>query len=460
MFWAMWSFIDLPDKIKYSTILKWLNENVVKRISFENKEPKWMLEFRLKSLKIFQQMPMPTWGPDISDLDFDNMIFFATPKWLEKYATKWEDVPEDIKVKFEKLWIPEAERKYLAWAWGQFDSKMLYHNIKEKWASKWIIFEDMNDALHNHQELVKKYFMKLIPPTYHKFAALHGAVWSWGTFIYIPPNTKLTEPLQTYFRMNTVSWWQFEHTLIIVDENAQWNYIEWCSAPKYDKRALHAWWVEIYVKKWAKMRYSSVENWSTDTYNLNTKKALLEENAYIEWIWWNFGSAKTMLYPMSVLKWDNSRAEHWWVAYATWWQIQDVGAKVLHIWKNTKSKIISKSVCQKWWINVYRWLVEVRKTAKNAVNTTDCDTILLDWQSTADAIPTIINENPTASISHEASTSKISEDMLFYLQSRWLSKEDATSFIINWFMQNVIKKLPLEYAWELNRFMELEIKGI
>ncbi len=455
----MTNFVELPDDVKYAVLLKWLDENVVKKISYENNEPLWMLEHRLQCLKIFQEKSMPTWGPDISDLDFDSIVFFAKPEALEKeYAKDWDDVPEEMKNKFEKLGIPEAERKYLAGAGWQFDSEMVYHNIKDKWADKWVIFEDMNEALHSHEDLVKKYFMKLIPASYHKFSALHGAVWSGGTFIHIPKWIKLTEPLQTYFRMNTLNGWQFEHTIIVLEEDSEGSYIEWCSAPKYNSRALHAGGVEIFVWKWAKMRYSSVENWSTDTYNLNTKKALVEENAYIEWIWGNFGSAKTMLYPMSVLKGDNAKADHLWVAYAGENQIQDVGVKVLHIGKNTSSKIVSKSICKNGGINIYRGMVDVRAGAENTVNTTQCDAILLDNKSISDTIPTINSENTNVSLAHEASAGKIDENSLFYLTSRGIKEDEAAALIVNGFISPVIKKLPLEYAGELNRLIELEME--
>lgn len=450
--------IDLPDNIKYAVTLKWIDENVVKRISFENHEPEWMLQHRLYCLKIFFEKPIPSWGVDLSDLDFSKIVFFAKPENTDKYATNWNDVPIEMKNKFEKLGIPEAERKYLAWAWWQLDSEMIYHKIKQKWIEKWIIFEDMSEAIHKHEDMVKKHFMKLIPPTDHKFVALHWASWSWGTFIHIPTWIQLTEPLQAYFRMNTASWWQFEHTLIIVDNDAEWNYIEWCSAPKLNKRALHAWCVEIYVGKNSKMRYSSVENWSINTYNLNTKRSIVEENWYMEWIWWNFWSGKTMLYPMTILKWENSKAEHLWIAFAWKWQHQDVWSKVLHIGKNSSSKIISKSISKNWGINTYRWMVKIVKWAEGCHNSTQCDAILIDDKSVSNTIPDIDCGNSTSVVAHEASAWKIDENSLFYLMSKWISKDTAWWLIVNWFANPIIKKLPLEYAWELNRLIELEME--
>lgn len=451
------NFIELPDDIKYSVMLKWLNENVVKRISYENNEPARMTDHRLQSLKIFNEKPMPTWGPDLSRLNFDEIVFFAKPESIIDNADKREQVPTEIKEKFEKLGIPEAERKYLAGAGWQFDSSSFYHKIKEKREKLWIIFEDMNLALHNHENIVKKYFMKLVPPTDHKFAALHGAVWSWWTFIYIPQWVKLTEPLQTYFRMNIMFGWQFEHTLIILENDTQWAYIEWCSAPKYWEFSLHAGCVELFIGKNSNMRYSSVENWSSDTYNLNTKRAILKENAYIEWVSGNFGSNVSMLYPMSILKWDNSKADHLWVAMAGKWQIQDIGSKVLHIGKNTSSNIVSKSICKDWWENTYRGLVSIAEKATGSVNSTKCDAILIDWDSFSDTIPKIEMKNTSSILSHEASAGKIDEDILFYINSRGLNENTATALIVNWFVNPIIKKLPLEYSGELNKLIELEL---
>jgi len=447
-----------PDEVEYDIIIKGLSEENIKKISYYLGEPKWMLEHRLKSYKIFLELPMPNWWPDLSKINFDEIVYFAKVKNIDKYKTSWDEVPEEIKRTYEKLWIPEAEAKYLAWAWGQFDAEMVYHRIQQKRAQKGVIFEDMNEAVKKYPDLVKKYFMKLIPPHDHKFAALHWAVWSGGTFIYIPEGVKVDQPLQAYFRMNIAWGGQFEHTLIILEDDTKGDYIEGCSAPVYRQISLHAWGVEIYVGKNSHMRYSSVENWSRNTYNLNTKRALVEENSYMEWIGGNLGSGVTMLYPASILKGDNSKADHIGVAVATKGQRQDVGAKVIHIGKNTSSTIISKSISKDWGISVYRGLVDIRPSAKGAVNSTQCDALLLDDRSVSDTIPTIKVQNPEGVVAHEASAGKIDEQKLFYLLSRGLDEAKAMGMIVNGFISPVVKKLPLEYAGELNRLIEMEME--
>jgi Fe-S cluster assembly protein SufB len=301
--------------------------------------------------------------------------------------------------------------------------------------------------------------MKLVPPTDHKFAALHGAVRSWWTFIYIPKWVKLDEPLQAYFRMNTYAGWQFEHTLIVVDDDAKGNYIEWCSAPKYDKASLHAGLVEIFVWKNSEMKYSSVENRSKNTYNLNTKRALLEENSYMERVNGNMWSCTTMLYPCSILKWDNSKTDMLWVAIANQWQNQDTWSKVIHVWKNTSSKIISKSICKNWWISTYRWIVKINKSADNAVNHTQCDALIFDDKSFSSTVPLISCDNESWIVAHEASAWKVDENLLFYLNSRWLDNQQSISMVVNWFFSSVVKKLPLEYAGEFNKLVDMEIEN-
>jgi Fe-S cluster assembly protein SufB len=292
----------------------------------------------------------------------------------------------------------------------------------------------------------------------HKFAALHYAVWSWWTFLYIPTWVKIKEPLQSYFRMNKESWWQFEHTIIILEEDSSAHYIEWCSAPKYDKNSLHAGWVEIFVWVWAHMRYSSVENWSLDTFNLNTKRAVVEKNWFIEWVGWNMWSNTTMLYPCSILKWDNSKADHLWLAFANTWQNQDTGAKVIHIWKDTSSNIVSKSLSKWWWINTYRWLVDIKRWAINSVVKVDCDWLILDSNSESNALPDIIVWNSDSIVAHEASAWKINENDLFYLESRGITEEEATAMIVNWFLSPIMKELPLEYASEMNVLIAMEFE--
>ena len=451
-------FIDNPDNVLYDIFLKWLSEDTIKKISYDLQEPDWMLEHRLYSLKVFREIKKPSFWPDISSIDFDNLVYYAKPKkWFVWSVDSWDKVPQNIKNIFQRLNIPEAEQKYLAWVWWQFDSSVVYHKLKEKWKNAWIIFDDISVAIREYPELVRQHFMKLVPPTDHQFAALHGAVWSGWTFVYIPKWIKISDPLQAYFRMNTYEWWQFEHTLIVLEDDTSCSYIEWCSAPKYDKRSLHAWCVEIFVWKNSTMRYTSVENRSLNTFNLNTKRALVEENSHIEWIWWNLGSGATMLYPCSILKWDNSTSDNLSLVVASKDQHQDVWSKVIHIWKNTSSNIVSKSISKDWGINTYRGLIQVLPWAENVVNSTRCDALLLDDISVSDTIPTIEVKTSDAVVSHEATAGKIDEEQLFYLMSRWLTEEKSMIMIVNWFVSSVTKELPLEYAWELNHLIELEV---
>ena len=452
--------LEQGNQIEYDIYLKGLTEETIRKMSADLGEPERMLNHRLQSLEIFKQMAMPNFGPDISDLDFDNLVYYAKPKtWTDTYANDWENVPEEIKSTFQKLGIPEAEQKYLAWAGGQFDSTAVYHKIKDTRANMGIIFEDMKEAVVKYPDIVQKYFMKVITPADHKFAALHGAVWSWGTFIYVPKGVKLTQPLQAYFRMNTVAGGQFEHTLIVIEDEAEAQYIEWCSAPKYNSISLHAGCVEILVGKNAKMRYSSVENWSLNTYNLNTKRAIVEEHGLMEWVSWNLWSGATMLYPCSVLKWDYSKADNLSVVLASKNQNQDVGAKVIHLGKYTSSNIISKSISTQGGISTYRWLVKIAKNAEWAISGVNCDALLLDDKSVSKTIPVIESENADAIVSHEASAGKVDEHQIFYLMSRGLEEEKAMSLLVNGFISGVVKQLPLEYAWELNRLIELEMEG-
>lgn len=452
------SVLEEQDIIKYELLLTSLSEDTVKRISSDQNEPEWMLKFRLNALKIFNSMPLPTRWPDLSRLDFSKIVYYARPKKeFEWNVNDWNRVDPVVKKKFERLGIPEAEVKYLAGAWWQMDSKNVYHKLKEKREQRWVVFEDMTNALQKYPELVQKYFMKLVGPTTHKFAALHGAVWSGWTFIYIPKWLEVNEPLQAYFRMNTYWWWQFEHTLIVIDDDAKADYIEWCSAPKFDQYSLHAWLVEIFVGKNSRMRYSSVENRSTNTFNLNTKRAVVEENWYMERVSWNLGSCVAMLYPCSVLKWNNSKSEFFGVAVASQDQNQDIWYKALHIWQNTSSRIVSKSISKDWWISTYRWIVDIKASALNSINSTQCDALLLDELSVSSTIPDIHVENDSSIVSHEASAGKIDESELFYLTSRWLEQERATAMIVNWFFSSIVKKLPLEYAWELNKLVDMEM---
>ena len=454
------STLESSDKIEYDLYLRGITEDTVRQISLDQKEPEWMLEHRLKSLKIFRNHKLPTRWPDLSWLNIDDIVYYAKPKKEQEwYANNREDVPSEIKEKFKRLGIPEAEQKYLAWAWGQYDSLNVYHQIKSKWAEKGIIFEDMPQAVIKYPELVKKYFMKLVPANDHMFAALHGAVWSGWTFIYVPKWVKLTDPLQAYFRMNTYWWGQFEHTMIIIEDDAEGSYIEGCSAPKFDKASLHAGLVEVFVGKNAKMKYSSVENWSTNTYNLNTKRAIIEEHGYMEWVNGNLWSHTTMLYPCSILKGDYSKTDMLGIAVAGQWQHQDTWSKAIHLGKYTSSNIVAKSISKGWGINTYRWLVVIGKWADYATNSTQCDALLFDDTSTSNTIPKIQSDNDTAIVAHEASAGKIDESELFYLMARGLTKDKATTMIVNGFFSSVIKKLPMEYAGELNKLVELEMEG-
>lgn len=436
-----------------------LKEELIIQISKDKNEPEWMLQKRLDSLRIYNTKKVPEWGPNLKDLDLDKISLYLKSD-AKKNSRKWEDVPDDIKNTFEKLGIPQAERKALAGAGVQYESEIIYHNIKEELKEQGVVFLDMDIAVKEYPEMVKKYFMtQCISPNLHKFSALHGAVWSGGTFIYVPKGVKINLPLQAYFRMNAKSAGQFEHTLIIVDEGAQVHYIEGCSAPRYDENSLHAGGVEIFVKKGARMRYSSIENWSKNTYNLNTKRAIVEEGAIMEWVNGNLGSNTTMLYPCSILKGEGSSTEYLGIAYAGKGQNQDTGCKVYHLAPNTSSYVLSKSISAAGGITMYRGLVNIRQGAINSKSSVACDGLMLDNKSKASTLPAMDIEESDVKASHEASVGKIGEEQLFYLMSRGLSEEDATKLIVAGYIEPLIKELPLEYAVELNRLIELEIEN-
>lgn len=454
------SVFDTANQQDYTkNIVKGLSEELIRRISKEKNEPEWMLAHRLKGLEQWNKMPMPTFGVDLSVIDFEDIIYYAAPKEMAGYATKWEDVPDDIKKTFERLGIPEAERKVLAGTGAQYDSLNAYHKLKEEWEKVGVLFEDLDVALQKYPDLVKKYFMKCVPLHDHKFAALHAAVWSGGTFLYVPKGVKITAPLQAYFRMNAKSMGQFEHTLIILEEGSEAQYIEGCSAPKYGSTSLHAGCVEVFVKKSAKFRYSSVENWSQDTYNLNTKRAFVEENATMEWVGGNLGSGRTMLYPCSILMGRGAHADHLGIAFANANQIQDTGAKVIHAAPDTTSSVLSKSISKNGGINVYRGLLQINKGATGSKSKVRCDSLILDKESKSLTFPTMRVNEDDVSIGHEASTGKINEEQLFYLQSRGLSEEAALGMIVNGFIEPIVRELPLEYAVEMNRLIEMEMEG-
>lgn len=436
-----------------------ITPDIVREISAKKDEPQWMLDLRLKSLEIFNRFPDPTWGPSIEGLDMDNIVTYVKPNTDQKHD--WESVPDNIKNTFERLGIPEAERSYLAGVGAQYDSELVYHNMQDTASKMGIVYSGIEEALHDPQwePLIHEKFMTLIPPTDHKFAALHGAVWSGGSFVYVPKGTKLDFPLQSYFRLNAKGAGQFEHTLIIVDEGASLHFIEGCSAPKYNVANLHAGCVELYVKKGAKLRYSTIENWSKNMYNLNTKRALVEEGGTIEWISGSFGSHVGCLYPMSILKGDNSRMEFTGVTFAGAGQNLDTGAKVVHVGKNTSSYMNTRSISKSGGISTFRSSVVVEKGAKGAKSAVSCQSLMLDSESRSDTIPAMDIRTKDAAIGHEAKIGAISNEAVFYLMSRGMSEEDARAMIVSGFADNVSKELPVEYAVEMNNLIRLEMKG-
>ena len=435
-----------------------LTPEIIEKLSKEKGDPEWMREFRLKSLETYNEMPLPNWGPSIEGLDMDHIATYVRPKTDMK--NDWKDVPQDIKDTFERLGIPQAERKSLAGVGAQYDSELVYHNVKSEVAEQGVIYTDMESALKGeYAEMVHEYFMKLVTPRDHKFAALHGAVWSGGSFVYVPKGVQVSIPLQSYFRLNAKGAGQFEHTLIIVDEGASLHFIEGCSAPKYNVANLHAGCVELYVKKNAKLRYSTIENWSKNMYNLNTKRALVEENGVIEWVSGSFGSHVGCLYPMSVLKGDNSRMEFTGVTFAGAGQNLDTGAKVTHIGRNTSSYMNTRSISKSGGIGTFRSSVVVAKTAKGAKSSVSCQSLMLDSESRSDTVPAMDIRTRDASVGHEAKIGSISNDAIFYLMSRGMSEEDARAMIVSGFADNVSKELPVEYAVEMNNLIRLEMKG-
>ena len=435
-----------------------LTPAIVDRLSKEKNDPVWMQQFRLQSLQIYNELPLPNWGPSIEGLDMAHIATYVRPN--TKMQNDWENVPQDIKDTFERLGIPQAERKSLAGVGAQYDSELVYHNVKDSVAAEGVVYTDMESALHGeYADMVKKYFMTLVIPRDHKFAALHGAVWSGGSFVYVPKGVHLSIPLQSYFRLNAKGAGQFEHTLIIVDEGASLHFIEGCSAPKYNVANLHAGCVELYVKKGAKLRYSTIENWSKNMYNLNTKRALVEEGGTIEWVSGSFGSHVGCLYPMSVLKGDNSRMEFTGVTFAGAGQDLDTGAKVVHIGKNTSSYMNTRSISKSGGISTFRSSVVVEKGAKGAKSAVSCQSLMLDSVSRSDTIPAMDIRTRDAAIGHEAKIGAISNEAVFYLMSRGMSEEDARALIVSGFADNVSKELPLEYAVEMNNLIRLEMKG-
>ena len=443
---------------EFYKIKEGLTEDIVLEISEKKNDPKWMRDFRLKSLEIYHKSEMPNWGPDISGLNVDNIVTYVKPN--TEMSQTWEEVPEDIKNTFEKLGIPEAERKSLAGVGAQYDSELVYHNLQEEVARQGVIYTDIESALHGpYGKTIEEHFMKLVPPTDHKFAALHGAVWSGGSFVYVPKGVNVEIPLQSYFRLNAKGAGQFEHTLIIVDEGAQLHFIEGCSAPKYNVANLHAGCVELFVGKNAKLRYSTIENWSKNMYNLNTKRAKVEENGIMEWVSGSFGSHVSYLYPMTILKGDNARSQFTGVTFAGKGQNLDTGAKMVHIGKDTSSFINTRSISKGGGISTYRSAVVIQNQAKNAKSAVSCQSLMLDDESRSDTIPAIDVRTNKADVGHEAKIGRISDDAVFYLMSRGISEEEAKSLIVSGFADSVSKELPLEYAVEMNNLIRLEMVG-
>ena len=443
---------------EFYKIKEGLTEDIVLEISEKKKDPQWMRDFRLKSLEIYHKAEMPNWGPDISGLNVDNIVTYVKPN--TEMSQTWEEVPEDIKNTFEKLGIPEAERKSLAGVGAQYDSELVYHNLQEEVARQGVIYTDIESALHGpYGKMIEEHFMKLVPPTDHKFAALHGAVWSGGSFVYVPKGVNVEIPLQSYFRLNAKGAGQFEHTLIIVDEGAQLHFIEGCSAPKYNVANLHAGCVELFVGKNAKLRYSTIENWSKNMYNLNTKRAKVEENGIMEWVSGSFGSHVSYLYPMTILKGDNARSQFTGVTFAGKGQNLDTGAKMVHIGKDTSSFINTRSISKGGGISTYRSAVVIQNQAKNAKSAVSCQSLMLDDESRSDTVPAIDVRTNKADVGHEAKIGRISDDAVFYLMSRGISEEEAKSLIVSGFADSVSKELPLEYAVEMNNLIRLEMVG-
>lgn len=453
------SIYDIKDKENDAYKVKaGLTPEIVEKISKEKNDPAWMQQFRLQSLQIYNSLQVPNWGPDIEDLDMDNIVTYVRPK--SKMSAKWSEVPKDIKDTFERLGIPQAEQKSLAGVGAQYDSELVYHNVRAEVAAQGVVYTDLESAMHGeYAEMIRKHFMHLVKPQEHKFAALHGAVWSGGSFVYVPKGVSVTIPLQSYFRLNAPGAGQFEHTLIIVDEGAYLHFIEGCSAPKYNVANLHAGCVELYVGKNAKLRYSTIENWSKNMYNLNTKRAIVEEGGTIEWVSGSFGSHVSYLYPMSILKGDDSRMEFTGITFAGEGQNLDTGAKVVHTGKRTSSYINTKSISKDGGISTFRSSVQIGKQASGSKASVSCQSLMLDDISRSDTVPAMDIRTRDANVGHEAKIGRISDEAVFYLMSRGISEEDARAMIVSGFADDVSKELPLEYAVEMNNLIQLEMKG-
>ncbi len=436
---------------------KGLNHEVIDQMSAMKHEPEWMRDFRHRSLDIFLSKPMPTWGADLSGIDFDDIFYYVKP--TENQGKTWDDVPDNIKNTFDRLGIPEAERNFLAGVGAQYDSEMVYHSLQEQWTKLGVIFLDTDSGLREHEDLFREYFGTIIPPSDNKFAALNSAVWSGGSFVYMPKGVTVDIPLQAYFRINAQNMGQFERTLIIIEEGANVHYVEGCTAPIYATDSLHSAVVEIIVKKGGRCRYSTIQNWSNDVYNLVTKRAIAQENATMEWIDANLGSRVTMKYPAVYMMGPKAHGEILSIAFAGHGQTLDAGGKVVHGAPNTSSKIISKSISKNGGRASYRGLLKVVKGATGSKSTVVCDALLLDDHSRSDTYPYIEIDEQDVQVGHEASVSKVNEEQIFYLMSRGLNEEEAATMIVSGFIEPMVKELPMEYAVEMNRLIQLQMEG-
>jgi Fe-S cluster assembly protein SufB len=436
---------------------KGLDHHIIDKMCDMKREPDWMREFRHRSLDIFLSKPMPTWGADLSGIDFDDIYYYIRP--TEKQGKSWDDIPDSIKTTFDRLGIPEAERKFLAGVGAQYESEVVYHSLQEQWTKLGVIFLDTDTGLREHEDIFKEYFGTIIPPSDNKFAALNSAVWSGGSFVYVPKGVSVDIPLQAYFRINAQNMGQFERTLIIVEEGANVHYVEGCTAPIYASDSLHSAVVEIIVKKGGRCRYSTIQNWSSDVYNLVTKRAVAHEGATMEWIDANLGSKVTMKYPAVYMMGPKAHGEILSIAFAGHGQTLDAGGKVVHGAPNTSSKIISKSISKNGGRASYRGLLKVAKGATGSKSTVVCDALLLDDHSRSDTYPYIEIDEQDVQVGHEASVSKVNEEQVFYLMSRGLSEEEAATMIVSGFIEPMVKELPMEYAVEMNRLIQLQMEG-
>lgn len=450
---------DIKNKFTFrSKTEQGLTKEIVEQISKEKDEPQWMLEYRLKALEIFNNKINPNWGPDISEVNMDEITTYIRPD--SDLTDDWKNVPEEIRDTFDKLGIPEAEKDALLSGVGaQYDSEVVYHNIQKYLLDQGVIYTDFETGLKNYPEIVKKYFGKCITPNLHKYSALHYAVWSGGSFVYVPKGVKVDVPLQSYFRLNAPGAGQFEHTLIIIEDDAYCHFIEGCSAPKYNVVNLHAGAVELFVGENSTLRYSTIENWSRNMYNLNTKRAIVEKNGKIEWVSGSFGSKVSMLYPASVLKGENAKSEFTGISFAGEGQNIDTGAKVIHLAPYTTSTVNSKSISKSGGVAVYRGLVKVAKDAHHCKSSVSCESLMLDNESRADTIPVIDIKNKNVDLGHEAKIGRISDQVIFYLMSRGISEDEAKAMVVRGFAEPIAKELPMEYAVEMNNLIGLELEG-